>query len=189
MEWAERGGEDLRNDHELMELVKQGDKEAYEMLVLRYRKAGIAFSKQIVKDEYLAEDVVQDCFATIYIIRHRYSNQASFKTYLFTLIKNRSIDYLRKQKDIAKLRSLDEVSYSASSAEQVYIEKERRDTIYGYLNQMKGDSGQMLYLYAVEDLSYDEIAKVMKQSKAQVKIKLYRARQKLRLLQEMEGEL
>lgn len=186
---VETGGENLLNDHELMERVKQGDKEAYEVLVLKYRQAGIAFSKQIVKDEYLAEDVVQDCFANIYIIRHRYNNRASFKTYLFTLIKNRSIDYLRKQKETAKLCNLDELSYAASSTEQVYIEKERLDTIYRYLNQMKGESGQMLYLYAVEDLSYDEIARVMKQSKAQVKIKLYRARQKLKLLREMEGEV
>ncbi|HHX56035.1 MAG TPA: hypothetical protein GX705_06770 [Clostridiales bacterium] len=45
----------------------------------------------------------------------------------------------------------------------------------------------MMYLYAIEELSYDEIAKVMKQTKAQVKIKLYRARKLLRLYRQKEG--
>ena len=49
------------------------------------------------------------------------------------------------------------------------------------------DSRQMMYLHAIEELSYDEIAKVMKQTKAQVKIKLYRARKLLRLYRQKEG--
>ena len=171
-----------------MEMAKSGDQQAYETLVVKYRKTGIAFAYQIIQDEYLAEDIVQDCFVNLYISRDRYQNSYQFKTYLFTMIKNRSIDYIRKQKRIKSLENIPFIS-SKQSVEQMIMEREDMQEICKKLNCMKGDYKQMLYLYAVEDLSYIQIAKVMKQTTAQVKIKIYRARQKLRQLRMEEGGL
>lgn len=168
-----------------MELVKQGDKLAYEMLVHRYRKTGIAFAYSIIRDEYLAEDIVQDCFVQIYIRREQYRSIYTFKTYLFTLIRNRSIDYYRREKHNQNIENIDpNLLCSVESIENTIIERESIRHIHEQMEQLKGDYKQILYLYAVEDLSYEQIAKVMRQTKAQVKIKLYRARQKLKLLRE-----
>ncbi|HKL80037.1 MAG TPA: RNA polymerase sigma factor [Mobilitalea sp.] len=175
----------MHEDHELMELVKQGDKSAYEILVHRYRKAGTASAYSIIRDEYLAEDIVQDCFVQIYILREQYRSIYKFKTYLFALIRNRSIDYYRREKHSQNIENIDpNLLCSAESIEETIIERESIRHIYEQLEQLKGDYKQILYLYAVEDLSYEQISKVMRQSKAQVKIKLYRARQKLKLLRE-----
>ena len=75
----------------------------------------------------------------------------------------------------------------SKSTEDIYIEKEKIKAIKDQLKLICDDSRQMMYLYAIEELSYDEIAKVMKQTKAQVKIKLYRARKLLRLYRQKEG--
>lgn len=183
------GGDKLHEDYELMESVKQGDKKAYESLVCKYRSSGILFANHIIKDEHLAEDVVQDCFARIYILRDKYKNTGAFKTYLYTMIRNRSIDYIRKQKYENNYSDIDTImDKNAKSTEQLYIEKESIKEYYNQLSLMQDDYRQMIYLYAVEELSYEQIAKVMKQTKAQVKIKLYRARSILRLFREKEGE-
>lgn len=182
------GGDELHVDHELMDQVKEGDKKAYEKLVCKYRRTGILFARQILQDEYLAEDVVQDCFARIYILRDRYKNTGSFKSYLFTMIRNRSIDYIRKHKHVSSQADVDIFnSIREKSAEDIYIEKEKMQGVHDQLNLMRDDYRQILYLYAVEELSYKEIARVMKQTKAQVKIKLYRARNILKLYREKEG--
>lgn len=178
----------MHEDHELMEEVKQGNKKAYEILVCKYRKPGTSFASQILNDEYLAEDVVQDCFVKIFVLRDRYKETGSFKTYLFTMIRNRSIDYIRKQKHAMSLPDIDIINnISSKSTEDVYIEKEKMKAIKDQLKLICDDSRQMMYLQAIEELSYDEIAKVMKQTKAQVKIKLYRARKLLRLYRQKEG--
>lgn len=178
----------MHEDHKLMGQVKQGDKKAYEILVRKYRKSCTGFASQILNDEYLAEDVVQDCFAKIYILRDRYKNTGSFKTYLFTMIRNRSIDYIRKQKYVKIMSNIDIINnISTKSTEEIYIEREKIKGFHDQLKIMQDDYKQMMYLYAVEELSYEEIAKVMKQTKAQVKIKLYRARNILRLYREKEG--
>lgn len=177
----------MYEENDLMEMVKQGDHKAYEELVSKYRKAGIAFAYQIIRDEYLAEDVVQDCFARIYILREKYKNTYSFKTYLFALIKNRSIDYLRMQKATVNIDDFELTPGSKNSIEQLVLEKEDIRQIYRQLEKIQGDYKQVLYLYAIEDLSYEQIAKVMKQTTAQVRVKIYRARQKLKLLRTEEG--
>jgi RNA polymerase sigma-70 factor (ECF subfamily) len=158
-----------------MELVKAGNKKAFEELVLKNRSAALKFAQKYVRDEFMAEDIVQDSFAVIYIKRMEYMPKYSFKTFLYTIIRNKCIDYLRKNKCV----SLDEVQLSCCSAEEVVIDKEERAMAVELLGSLNKEYQTALYLYEYEDMSYKEIAKIMNKSMAQVKIIIFRARKKM----------
>ncbi len=93
----------ISDDNILMEETNRGNKEAFERLVLKHRKKAIGFAFSFLKDVHMAEDIVQESFAVIYINRSKYEPKNTFKTFLFTIIKNRCIDYWRKNKDYSPL--------------------------------------------------------------------------------------
>ncbi len=171
------------NDNTLMELTQSGDKKAYEELVLKHRVKAIEFANSFVFNYYTAEDIVQECFAKIYISRQRYKPSFTFKTYLFTVIRNRCIDELRRAKPLSPINFDEEFEISdLNTPEKMMVERERYQTIFANLNGLQDAYKTALYLYAVEEMSYKQIAEIMQKSMLQTKILIYRARKKLKTL-------
>jgi RNA polymerase sigma-70 factor (ECF subfamily) len=170
-------------DNVLMEKVKDGDKTAYETLVIKHRAKAINFAYSFISDLYEAEDVIQECFVKAYINRMSYNPSNTFKTYLFTVIRNCCIDYLRQNKKNRKI-NLDDISEIADniSPEDSFIQTERMATILSHLDSLPDDYKTALYLLAFDEMSYNEIAEVMRKSIPQIKIIIHRARKKLKKL-------
>ena len=170
-------------DDVLMEKVKNGDQSAYETLVAKHRAKAINFAYGFISDLYEAEDIVQECFAKVYINRMEYRPTNTFKTYLFAVIRNSCIDYLRKNKKNRKI-NLDDISEIADNTtpEDYLIQKERMAKIYGHLDSLPHDYKTALYFLAFEEMTYGQIATVMQKSIPQIKIIIHRARKKLKKL-------
>ncbi len=168
------------NENELMEKVKNGDKRAYEEIVLKYRKNAVGFAYRFVKDSYLAEDIVQESFASIYIKRSSYKNKDSFKAFLYTVIRNRCIDYLRKAKNMQAI-NLDEMerSFAEVSLDELLVKKDELKCAKRILEGLSYEYRTVFWLYEYEGFSYKEIAGIMNKSLPQIKIMLYRARNKI----------
>lgn len=76
----------------------QGDESMLEKLVATYSDGLVAFAYCIVSDSAVAEDVVEDAFATLIVRRRHFSPKAKFKTYLYKIVRNKCLDYLRFHK-------------------------------------------------------------------------------------------
>jgi len=173
-------------DLALMERVKVGDQKAFEALVIRHRTKAVCFAYSFVSDLYEAEDIVQECFAGIYVNRMSYKPLCSFKTYLFTVIRNACIDYLRWAKKNFTV-ALDDIPDTPNPMADVvpddsFIKTERMAAIFRHLDSLPKDYRTALYLLAVDDMPYNEIAAIMRKSLPQVKIIIHRARKKLKNL-------
>lgn len=177
----------MDNDKVLMERFKQGEKEAFEELMIHYRHSAIGFAQRFIHDAYMAEDIVQEAFAYVYVFRDRYDSKYSFKTYLYTIIRNKSIDYLRKKKEV----SLYDESLITSSemVEEALLRRDTVDCVNRNIRKLKADYKAVLHLIDYEELTYKEAAKIMGKNTASIKILIYRARKKLRSLIEKEGSL
>lgn len=171
-------------DSSLIENFLNGDKDSFEKLIIKYRVPAIYFAKRFIKDSYLAEDIVQESFADIYVHSERYNSKYSFKSYLYAIIKNKCVDYIRKNKSLP-FEEID--SITNYTPEMEFLEKERNNIVLEKINQMKDDYRLAIYLVEYEQLSYKEIAKIMDKSLAQIKILIFRARKKLKNL--LEGEV
>ena len=169
----------MNDDKELICRFLNGDNAAFEALVLKYRQPAIQFSMQFIHDYHLAEDIAQESFADIYVYRERFNFKASFKTYLFTIVRNKSIDYIRKNK---KVTFEDFEAVSEVSAEDLIIREEEKIHVNSAVNKLKEDYKIAIYLIDYNDMSYEEAAKVIGKSSLQVKFLIHRARKKLKLL-------
>jgi RNA polymerase sigma-70 factor (ECF subfamily) len=165
-----------------MERVKNGDRLAFEALVLAHRAAAVAFAAGILSDYHLAEDVVQESFARVYLRRMDYTPSHQFKTYLYTIIRRRCIDGLRRAKrDPAELvAEYPPLPINESNPEAAYLGEEARQQLRRELALLPATWRAALYLYAVEGMPYKDIAAVQGVTVAQVKIGLHRARKAIR---------
>lgn len=176
------------DDNELMLLVRDGNKEAYETLMKKYMSQAKAFACKYVHDSYAAEDLVQESFADIYVQRFSFDRQYSFSTYLYAIIKNKAMNYLKKNRELP-MSSFDEESgiplleqklIDPATPETEYFKKTDLRELMDAIQSLKEDEKNLLYLYAAEECTYKEIAGKLGITVTQVKIKLFRARKKLR---------
>lgn len=163
-----------------MEQVRSGDKKAFEELVLLHRKSAIGFAYRLIKDSYLSEDIVQESFAAIYINRNTYKPKNSFKTFLFAIVRNKCIDYLRKNNGIISTDYYEmNLASEDLSPDKLIEHKQKLAHAKKLLDKLKTEYRTAFYLYEYDGFSYKEIAEIMGKSLPQVKIIIYRARNKI----------
>lgn len=176
------------DDKELMLLVRDGNKEAYEALIKKHMSQAKTFAYQYVHDTYAAEDIVQESFADIYVQRSNFDLQYSFTTYLYVIIKNKAMNYLRKNRELpmssfeeqTETPLLEQKLIDDVTPETEYFRKTELRELRSAIQRLNEDEKNLLYLYAAEDCTYKEIAGKLGITVTQVKIKLFRARKKLR---------
>ena len=86
------------SDEHLMQRFQNGDENAYETLVSRYKDKLHNFIYFFVGDKDLAEDLVQDTMVRLFTKKHYYKEVAKFSTWIYTIARNLSNSELRKRK-------------------------------------------------------------------------------------------
>lgn len=144
----------------LFERVTNDDHTAFEIIFRNFYKSLCAYSKQLVVCPQLAEEIVDDVFCNLWRNRKKIQINTSFRAYLITSIRNRSLDSLRKRKDI-KVYVLDHAD--AVEAEQSIgcdglIYEELRSQIDGAIATLPQQCRLIFRMSREQDLSYRDIA-------------------------------
>lgn len=176
------------DDHELMLLTRDGNKEAYEILMKKYISQAKAFACQYVHDIHAAEDIVQESFVDIYLQRFSFDCRYAFSAYLRGIIRNKAINYLKKKRELPascfeeqdQEPLLERELVDAATPETEYFKKADFHDLMEAVERLGEGEKKLLYLYAAEERSYKEIAQRLGITVMQVKIRLFRARKKLR---------
>ena len=166
-------------DHELMARLCAGDQDALAELMHRHRPAAVEEARHILRDAALAEDIAQEAFARVYLARAQYRPAFAFRTWLISIVRRLCVDQLRRSKRGPILAdSLPETS--SPSAESEYLAIERRMRLWDALAALSPLDEALLTGYALDGLSYRELAERHHLSVPQVKIRLHRIRKRLR---------
>lgn len=171
-------------DRLCIEKVLQGECHYFASLVERYKQMAFSLALSIVKDSFIAEDVVQESFISAYSHLHKFAFKSSFSTWLYTIVVRQSYKQCKKkkflQKDIAFIR--DEEIYALSDyqqgLEQLMIE-ERNLCLQQALNSLVEIEQVSIKLFYMEEKSIKEIADILNLSIPNIKVILHRARKKL----------
>lgn len=170
---------------ELYECFRQGDKAAFESLVLEYRQSLTLFINRFVGDMDAAEDLAADAFVKLLVKKPRYKGNASFKTWLFTAGRNLAIDYLRKR---GRTVTEEEPRKGHSEGtEEGFFKSERKRALYRALDALPKEERQLMHLVYLEDLGYDHAEKVLGVSKSKLYAMARRAKETLRAELTKEG--
>ena len=164
----------------------EGDTSAVEELVLLYGDGLVRFAYCYVKDSVIAEDIMEDAFASLLSRRKRFQSGENLRAYLYKITRNKCIDHLRFSKRHVALYDYENVLVSGDFFEKV-TERARNRTLYKCINELSPQYAEVLYLVYIEEYSIEETCKLLKKSKKQIYNLLARAKTSLKQRLEKEG--
>ena len=169
----------MSEDRDLVVLLKVGNADALEQLIMRWRSGAEAYANSILHDSQSAEDAVQEAFSRIYAARACLDEDRSFSAYLYTIVKRICIDNLRKQKRFPDLPG-DLPDPPVDSAEAEFIKGLDRLERIHLLAALDETDRKLLLAFSLEGKPSKQIAREMNLSDGQVRIRLHRIRRKLK---------
>ena len=166
-----------KTDKQLYKEFLLGDNQSFEEIVIRHKNSIIYFIQRYVKNLDIAEDLAQDVFVYLLINKKNYKFEYSLKTYLYTIAKSKSLNYIKREKRIVEL---DENQYEDSEElEEKVFKNEKSENLKKAIKKLKLDYQNAIYLSDIEELSYKEIGHILKKTDSSVKVLIHRARKAL----------
>jgi len=187
--WMAHRMPDGTTDWDLVERIKAGDDQAFDLLMGRYKRPVLHFVYRMTHDVSVADDLAQDVFVRVYQNIRKPSfrrTPAAFSSWLFQVTRNATLDYLRwrKRHPSESLAVMDEhgeaIPARTRSAPEEAVAHETREAIAASVALLPEDQRTVLLLAEYEDLPHAEIADVLKCSVKSVEGRLFRARRFLR---------
>ena len=199
-ETSSRTGVELEKltDEELILSFQQGDSNAYNELVRRYKDRLINFVYRYVGSYDDSEDIVQDTLVKLYVSKHLYKEIAKFSTWIYTIAIN-----------LAKTKAIKKQKYKVFSLSTAYEDEDKEfdvkdeaylpdvdanskfqeEHIQKALNSIPENYRKLVILRDVEEFSYEEICEMTGLPMGTVKSRINRGREKLqRLLKDIYHE-
>jgi RNA polymerase sigma-70 factor (ECF subfamily) len=174
-----------QNDNELISKVLGGDQQAYAVLVDRYKSYVFTLALRFTKNREDAEEVSQDIFIKAYRALADFRGASKFSTWLYTIVNTTCITFLRKKR--LEVHSLDnekvfEVADSQDSGLRANLveQKSRVNMVNRAIALLSSDDAEIITLFYKGEQSLDEIAKVLGIETNAVKVRLHRARTRLK---------
>jgi RNA polymerase sigma-70 factor (ECF subfamily) len=179
------------NDAELISRFKNGDKYAFKDLVEKYQNSIINTCYRFLRDQREAEELAQEVFLKVYLSLNSYQPKAKFSTWLFKIAVNLCLNKLRdrkregvRRKDFYNNGSLQEDSEVPAPKENQpdfsFEQKELKRVIREAIDTLPKNQRTVILLSQYEELSYQEMAKILNCSVSAIESRLFRARENLK---------
>jgi len=178
-------------DSELIYKVQDGDTNAFRTLVDLYKDKSLSLAISIVKNESLAEDILQDSFIKVYRNIKWFKYKSKFSTWLYKIIVNTSYNELKRQKKNISIEESDFVTNLSIKKEEnpVLRLEDQKKYIQKAMELLKTDEALVLRLFYLCEMSLKEIAIITKFSASKVRVDLHRGRKNIKQqLEQLLGE-
>ncbi|MEQ8906072.1 RNA polymerase sigma factor [Ekhidna sp.] len=176
---------DKLSDEELVLRMKSGDNRYFSVFADRYEKYILTRCKSYVKDADSAEDLSQEVMIKVFLQVANFRKEAKLTTWLFSIIHNTCIDYLRSKKkrthDVISEKLADEV-FEIVDADEELTEEKTVEILETLLDQMTPEGKLILLLKYKEKHSINDIQNSLGLSESAVKMRLKRAKEMLNKL-------
>jgi len=187
---SNKENKDLWGEKQLVSSLKEGQEEAFRVLIRRYQGKLFGIAYGITLDREESQDIVQDVFLKVYRSIHKFRGESSLSTWLYRFTVNTCLNWQRRWKRRFRWhhRSLERDDAGASSelrtddhdSEKLYEQKELERRMWDNLKTLPEEARAVFVLKEVEGLSYDEIAETLNIKKGTVSSRLFYVRKKLR---------
>ena len=180
------------SDHELIAGVRDGNEDAFQEIVRRYRNPITNFVYRMLDDYDRSVELAQETFIRVYTSASRYQANHNFSTYIYRIASNLAISELRQRKrrrlvslfspftnEDGEAVEMDPADGNALQ-DQSMIEDERRKAVTRAIASLPQKYRAAIVLRDIEEMSYDRIAQVLSLSEGTVKSRINRARNLLK---------
>ena len=184
-------------DEELIDLFKNNeDRDAYTEIAIRFKDKLKSFAFRYTNDDALAEDLVQETLIKVYKKKHLYKPMGKFSTWIYTIIQNLAITEIRKKSrrgtfTFTELGN-DDVEFIAKSPDNNnnadnMNDKNDNQIIHESLQELDIEFRNIIIFRDIQELSYDEISKIIQIPLGTVKSRINRGRLKLKEIIKKKG--
>jgi len=180
---------------DLVRRCQAGDTEAFDELVTRYRTRVFSMIYNMVHNEQDAWDLAQDSFLKAWKSIKRFRGRSSFYTWIYRIVMNVTIDWLRKKHvkgagaefdDALQLKEIDPAAKTVPKADPLPHERMERREIRAKIDkaiaQLSPEHRAVILMKEIEEMQYHEIAETLGCSIGTVMSRLFYARKKLQNL-------
>ncbi|MEJ2391187.1 MAG: RNA polymerase sigma factor RpoE [Gammaproteobacteria bacterium] len=178
---------DRTNDQALVERVQQGDKRAFDVLVMKYQSRVIKVITRYLRDPVEAMDLAQEAFIKAYRALPNFRGDSAFYTWLYRIAINTAKNHVVAQ---GRRPPTDDVEASeaeffegpsalkdTSTPERMVLRDEIERVVFEAIEALPEDLKTAITLRELEDMSYEEIAEVMNCPIGTVRSRIFRARE------------
>ena len=174
-----------QTDTELIDMVLNGHTAAFSQLVTRHQRYVFSLAMRFTKSREDAEEIAQDSFVKAYRSLAGFQRASKFSTWLYGIVYHTSMTFLRKKKlDVASMddeATFLQVEDTASDLKANQVEhKSKSEYLEKGIGMLLPDDAVIITLFYQGEQSLEEIAKATGYEANTVKVKLHRARQRLR---------
>ena len=178
---------DNDSDRELVERVQRGEREAFDLLVLKYQHRIAKLIARYLRDQSEVLDVAQEAFIKAYRAIPRFRGDSAFYTWMYRIAINTAKNHMAARArrpaesgvdlaDAGQFAGADELKEYATP-ERVALAEEIRHTVIASIEALPEDLKTAISLRELEGLSYEEIARVMDCPIGTVRSRIFRARE------------
>lgn len=174
-------------DDLLIARILKGDNASFRMLVERYQNLVFTIAFRITNNREEAEEVAQDVFMKVYYGLQNFEGNAKFSSWLYRIAHNTALTKIRNRKEV--FQSIDKVMNSGANtavlneAEQGFTKADLNKAI----GMLEPEEATIITLFYLSEQRLDEIAQILNIETNAAKVRLHRARKKLREKMELIG--
>jgi len=179
---------DREIDQLLVDKAKQGDKHAYEILVLKYQRKLARLLSRFIRDSAEVEDVMQEAFIKAYRALPSFRGESAFYTWLYRIGINTAKNYLvasnrraptSTEYDTAEAEGFAEADllHDVNTPENLMATRQIGETVNRTIDALPEELRTAITLREIEGLSYEEIADIMQCPIGTVRSRIFRARE------------
>lgn len=188
------------NEKNLLKKAKNGDIEAFELLVEDYQKKAFNVAYRMMGNSEDANDLVQEALIRIFKSIKNFKEQSSFSTWVYRITTNVCLDELRRRKNKFTI-SIDEdikledgnvkrqIESEGPTPEELLESKEIRDIVTRAIGELADEHKTVIVLRDIHGFSYYEISNIIKCPEGTVKSRINRARKALKEILKKQKEL
>lgn len=154
-------------------------REAFALLLPRYRDKVFRLSFSMLRNHSLAEDATQDIFLRVWRALPGYNAQAALSTWIYAISKNACLSELRKRRPLVSMDADDEFDGELAALGSIDADDSATVSVTQLLEQLPERYRQAVTLFYMEDQSYEQTAALLDMPLGTVKAMLHRARKKL----------
>jgi len=190
-------------DAELVARVQQGDKKAFDLLMLKYQRKITRLLSRMLRDQSEIEDVMQETFIKAYRALPQFRGESAFYTWLYRIAINTARNWMASQgrrpsspnlnqsEDGETFDEIDNLTDN-NTPESILASQEIANSVNETIQELPSELRTAIVLREIEGLSYEEIAQSMNCPIGTVRSRIFRAREaiaaKLRPLIEQQGD-
>lgn len=163
----------INSDEYYIKAYIDGDNDAFEILIRQNLKIVYSFVFYLVGDDGLAEDITQETFVKVWKNIKKYDTNKKFKSWILSIARNTTIDWLRKRKNSVFSEFADSEGKNLFEenildeeplADEIFFKSQNAEDIKKHIQNLSPKYKEVLFLHYNEEMSFDEISEILKSS-------------------------